>query len=204
MIMPIKDLLVKHGEVKRGLLGVTTQDLTPELVNAFNLDNKHGAAISRIESDSPAAKAGLEPGDIIVLANGRAVKSSQDIRNIVGLLQIGDNVNIEYFRGNEKKSVVATIAKKEQPQLAGEKLHRLLKGTVLSSTQKDQLEGVLIEKIQTTSYAWRMGLRPGDIIVSANRYRIVNLTELQKVIAPNNPLLINIQRGQEGFFVVLR
>lgn len=48
------------------------------------------------------------------------------------------------------------------------------------------------------------GLRPGDIIVSANRYRIVNLTELQKVIAPNNPLLINIQRGQEGFFVVLR
>ena len=204
MIMPIKDLLVKHGEVKRGLLGVTTQDLTPELVNAFNLDNKHGAAISRIESDSPAAKAGLEPGDIIVLANGRAVKSSQDIRNIVGLLQIGDNVNIEYFRGNEKKSVVATIAKKEQPQLAGEKLHRLLKGTVLSSTQKDQLEGVLIEKIQTTSYAWRMGLRAGDIIVSANRYRIVNLTELQKVIAPNNPLLINIQRGQEGFFVVLR
>jgi len=117
---------------------------------------------------------------------------------------IGDNVNIEYFRGNEKKSVVATIAKKEQPQLAGEKLHRLLKGTVLSSTQKDQLEGVLIEKIQTTSYAWKMGLRPGDIIVSANRYRIVNLTELQKVIAPNNPLLINIQRGQEGFFVVLR
>lgn len=204
MIMPIKDLLVKHGEVKRGLLGVTTQDLTPELVNAFNLENKQGAAISRIENNSPAAKAGLEPGDIIVLANGRLVKSSQDIRNIVGLLQIGDNVNIEYFRGNEKKSVVATIGKQEQPQLAGEKLHRLLKGTVLSTTKKDQLEGILIEKIQNSSYAWRMGLRPGDVIISANRYRVLNLSELQKVVDPNNALLINIQRGQEGFFVVLR
>jgi serine protease Do/serine protease DegQ len=204
MIMPIKDLLVKHGEVKRGLLGVTTQDLTPDLVNAFNLENKHGAAVSRIESDSPAAKAGLEPGDIIVFANGKPVKNSQDIRNIVGLLQIGDKVDIEYFRGNEKKSVVATIGKQEQPRLAGEKLHPLLKGTVLGVTQKDQIEGVLFEKIQTSSYTWRLGLRPGDVIVSANRYRVHNLEELKKVVGPAAPLLINIQRGQEGFFVVLR
>ena len=204
MIMPIKDVLVKHGVVKRGLLGVTTQDLTPELVNAFNLDNKHGAAISRIENNSPAAEAGLEPGDIIVSANGKQVKSSQDIRNIVGLLQIGDHVNIEYYRGNEKKSVVATIGKQALPQLAGEKLHPLLKGTLLTATQKDQVEGVLIEKIQSSSYAWKVGLRPGDIIVSANRYRVNNLEELKKVVDPVNALLINIQRDQEGFFVVLR
>ena len=204
MILPIKDLLVKHGEVKRGLLGVITQDLTPELVNAFNLENKHGAAVSRIESDSPAAKAGLEPGDIIVFANGKPVKNSQDIRNIVGLLQIGDNVNIEYFRGNEKKSVVATIGQQELPRLAGEKLHPLLKGTVLGVTQKDQIEGVLFEKIQTSSYTWRLGLRPSDVIVSANRYRVHNIDELKKVVDPSAPLLINIQRGQEGFFVVLR
>ncbi len=204
MIMPIKDVLVKHGVVKRGLLGVTTQDLTPELVNAFNLDNKHGAAISRIENNSPAAEAGLEPGDIIVSANGKQVKTSQDIRNIVGLLQIGDHVTIEYYRGNEKKSVVATIGKQALPQLAGEKLHPLLKGTLLTATQKDQVEGVLIEKIQSSSYAWKVGLRPGDIIVSANRYRVNNLEELTKVVDPVNALLINIQRDQEGFFVVLR
>ena len=204
MIMTIKDLLIKNGEVKRGLLGVTTQDLTPELVNAFNLENKHGAAISRIESNSPAAKAGLEPGDIIVAANGRPVKSSQDISNIVGLLQIGDKVTIDYFHGNEKKSVTAAIGKPEQPELAGEKVHRLLQGAVLGVTQKDQIEGVVIEKINTASYPWRVGLRPGDIIVSANRYRVRNLDELKQVIDPDTALLINIQRGQEGFFVVLR
>ena len=204
MIMTIKESLVKHGEVRRGLLGVTTQDLTPELVNAFNLENKHGAAISRIESNSPAAKAGLEPGDIIVTANGKPIKNSHDISNIVGLMQIGDKVDIEYFRGNEKKEVTATIGKPEQLQLAGEKLHSLLKDTVLSATQKDQVEGVLIGKIHTSSYAWRVGLRPGDVIVSANRYRVRNLDELKQAVDPDNALLINIQRGQEGFFVVLR
>jgi serine protease Do/serine protease DegQ len=204
MIMTIKDLLVKHGKVTRGLLGVTSQDLTPELVNAFNLENKHGAVISRIENNSPAAKAGLEPGDIIVTANGKPVKSSQDISNIVGLLQIGDKVDIDYFHGNEKKEVTAIIGKPEQPQLAGEKLHPLLQGAVLGATPKDQIEGVVINKINTASYPWRAGLRPGDVIVSANRYRVRNLDELKQAIDPDNALLINIQRGQEGFFVVLR
>jgi serine protease Do/serine protease DegQ len=204
MVMSIKESLVKHGEVRRGLLGVTTQDLTPELVKAFNLENKHGAVISRIESNSPAAKAGLEPGDIIVAANDRPVKDSHDIRNIIGLMQIGDNVVIDYYHGNEKKQVTATIGKPERPQIEGEKLHRKLTGTVLADPPKNQLEGVLIEKIDTASEVWRIGLRPGDVIVSANRYRIHNLDELKQVINPNGGLLINIQRGQEGFFVVLK
>jgi serine protease Do/serine protease DegQ len=196
--------LVKHGEVRRGLLGVTTQDLTPELVNAFNLENKHGAVISRIENNSPAEKAGLEPGDIIVAANGRPVKDSHDIRNIIGLMQIGDNVDLEYYHGKEKKTVVAKIGKPERPQLAGEKLHQKLRGTVLTNTEKNQIEGVLIEKIDSSSEIWRVGLRPGDVIVSANRYRIRNLDELRQVVNPQAGLLINIQRGQEGFFVVLK
>ncbi len=204
MVITIKESLIKHGEVRRGLLGVTTQDLTPELVKAFNLKNKQGAAISRIENNSPAAKAGLEPGDIIVAANGRPIKNSHDIRNIVGLMQIGDNVELEYFRDNAKKQVTATIGKQEAPQLSGDKLHRSLQGTVLSAPLKSQIEGVLIEKIDTTSNAWRVGLRPGDVIVSANRYRVRNLEELKQVVDPNGALLINIQRGQEGFFVVLK
>ncbi|WP_019865486.1 DegQ family serine endoprotease [Methylovulum miyakonense] len=204
MVMSIKESLVKNGEVRRGLLGVTTQDLTPELINAFNLENKHGAVISRIESGSPAEKAGLEPGDIIVAANGRAVKDSHDIRNIIGLMQIGDNVEIDYYHGNDKKRTSATIGKPERPQLAGEKLHRKLRGTVLSSTDRNQIEGVLIEKIDQSAEVWRIGLRPGDVIVSANRYRIRNLDELKQVVNPGGALLINIQRGQEGFFVVLQ
>ncbi len=204
MVMTIKESLVKHGEVRRGLLGVTTQDLTPELVKAFNLKNIQGAAISRIESNSPAAKAGLEPGDIIVAANGHPIKNSHDIRNIVGLMQIGDNVELEYYRGNDKRQVTATIGKQELPRLTGSQLHRGLQGAVLSTSLKVQVEGVLIEKVDATSDAWRVGLRPGDVIVSANRYRIHNTEELKQVVDPNAPLLLNIQRGQEGFFIVLK
>jgi Do/DeqQ family serine protease len=204
MVASIMESLVKHGEVRRGLLGVTTQDLTPDLVNAFNLTTRQGAVISRIESNSPAAKAGLEPGDVIVAANGKPIRNSHEIRNIIGLMQIGDEVNIEFYRGNERKQVTATIGKPARAHLNGEKLHPTLKGTILGATSKDQVEGVLIEKINTASYAWRVGLRPGDVIVTANRYRVHNLDELKQAANPNAPLMVNIQRGQEGFFVVLR
>ncbi|GAB6140419.1 DegQ family serine endoprotease [Methylosoma difficile] len=204
MAMTIKESLLKHGEIRRGLLGVVTQDLTPDLVNAFNLENKHGAVISSIESNSPAAKAGLEPGDIIVSANDKPVKTSHDIRNIIGLMQVGDNVKIGYFHGNDKKEVIATIAKPERPQLVGDKLHRSLTGTMLSTSAKNQVEGVLIEKIDMSSYAWRVGLRPGDVIVSANRYRVHDINELRQVVNPKGGLLINIQRGQDAFFVMLK
>jgi serine protease Do/serine protease DegQ len=204
MVMSLKESLIKHGEVRRGLLGITTQDLTPDLVSAFNLANKQGAVISRIESHSPAEKAGLEAGDIIVAANDRAVKSSHDIRNIIGLLQIGDTIALDYYHGNDKKHTTATIGKPERPQLSGDKIHPKLRGTLLSATDKNQIEGVLLEKIDTQSEVWRVGLRPGDVIVSANRYRIHNLDELKQVTDPRTALLINIQRGSEGFFVVLQ
>ncbi|PPD04836.1 MAG: serine endoprotease DegQ [Methylobacter sp.] len=204
MINVIKESLLKHGEVRRGLLGVTTQDLTPELVKAFNLETKQGAAISRIESNSTAERAGLEPGDIIVAVNSRPVKSSHDIRNMIGLMQIGDKVDMEFYRGSEKKSVSVTVGKPQKPELAGNKLHPGLQGAMLGLSQRNQVEGVLIEKLEQNSTAWRAGLRPGDVIVSANRYRIHNLDELKRVANPNGALLINIQRGQEAFFVVLQ
>ncbi len=204
MAIAIKGALVKHGEVRRGLLGVVTQDLTPELVKAFDLEQRHGAVISRIESNSPAAAAGLEPGDIIVGANGKPVKNSHDIRNIVGLLQVGDKVSIDYYHGDERKTVVAIIGKPERVQVLGETLHPKLRGVVLGATAKNQVEGVLIEKIDTTSELWRIGLRPGDIIVSANRYRIHNLDELKQAAGSSRGLLINIQRGQQGFFIMLK
>ncbi len=204
MVMTLVNSLVKHGEVRRGLLGVTTQDLSPELVRAFGLKNRQGAVISRVEASSAAARAGLEPGDIIVALNGRKIKGSHQIRNMIGLMEIGDTVDIEIIRGDNRKTIRAVIGKPLKKQLAGGKLHKTLRGTILGATQKRQVEGVLIEKINTKSYAWRVGLRPGDIIVSANRYRIRNLDELKRVVDPRRALLINIQRGGEAFFLVLK
>lgn len=205
MAITIMESLIKHGEVRRGLLGVTTQDLTPELVKAFALKGHNGAVISRVEAGSPAEKAGLEPGDIIVGINGQDIKNgSSQIRTAIGLLQVGDTANIEIMRGDERKTLQATIGKPKRPQLAGEKLHPLLTGSILSVTTKDQVEGILLEKVDVNTYPWKAGLRPGDIIVNANRFRVRTLDELKQVVNPRSPLLINLQRGGESFFAVLQ
>lgn len=204
MVMTLKKALVKHGEVKRGLLGVATQDLTPELVKAFDLKNSKGAVVSKVDKDSAADIAGIEAGDIFIALNGKAVKNSHQIRNIVGLLQVGDQVEIELVRGDELKTIVANIGKPQTLLLQGKKLHRVLDGVALSTVNKGQIEGVLFAKIEQDSYAWRSGLRPGDIIVSANRYRVRNLKQLSQVVDPRRALLINIQRGAEAFFLVLQ
>ncbi|MGR8930658.1 MAG: DegQ family serine endoprotease [Gammaproteobacteria bacterium] len=205
MALTIKDSLVKHGEVRRGMLGVTTQDLTPDLVKAFSLESQHGAAVSRVDVGSPAEKAGIEPGDIIVAVNGQEIRNgSSQIRTLIGLMQIGDKADIDVIRNGERLHLEATIGKPVRPEIAGDKIHPKLKGVVVSTTTKNQVEGVLLSKIDTGSYAWKAGLRPGDIIVSANRYRLRNIDELKQVANPRGPLLINLQRGGEAFFVVLQ
>lgn len=205
MAITIKDSLVKHGEVRRGMLGVTTQDLTADLIKAFNLQGQHGAVVSRVDAGSPAEKAGIEPGDIIVAVNGHEIRNgSSQIRTLIGLLQIGDTAKIDIIRGGERMTVEAIIGKPKRPELAGDKVHPTLQGVVLSTPTKGQVEGVVLNKVDTRSYAWKAGLRPGDIIISANRYRVRNIDEFKQVVNPRSPLLINVQRGGEAFFVVLQ
>ena len=205
MALRIMDSLVQHGEVRRGLLGVSTQDLTPELIKAFSLKGQYGAVVSRVDSGSPAEKAGIEPGDIIVAVNGQEIRNgTSQIKTAIGLLQIGDTVSIDILRGEERKTVQAVIGKPKHIQLSGEKLHPALSGASLSETSKQQSEGVLLEKVEPNSVIWKHGLRTGDIITTANRYRIKNIEELKQVVNPRAPLLINLQRGGEAFFVVLQ
>ncbi len=204
MAIKLKNSLVRHGEVRRGLLGVTVQDLTPELVRAFGLSRKHGAMISRVDAGSPAERAGLEPGDVIISVNGRRVKNSSALHNAIGLLQIGDRVRLEVIHDGQKHIRTAVIGKPSIPGLAGKSFHPALAGTVLSSTSRSQVDGILIAKVRTSSHAWRAGLRPGDIIVIANRYRVKNLDEFRAAIDLRSALMLNVQRGSEAFFVILR
>ncbi|MDT8407555.1 MAG: DegQ family serine endoprotease [Methylococcales bacterium] len=204
MAITLMNTLIEHGEVRRGLLGVVTQDLTPELRKAFNLNNSRGVVVSKVEGHSPAARAGLEPGDVIVEFNGETIKNSHQIRNIVGMMQIGDQARMVIYRGDKQLKLTATIDKAQLAQIDGEQLHPLLKGVSLSDSAQNQIEGVLIEKIHNRSYAWQAGLRPGDIFISANRYRVRNLGELKQVINPKAPLLLNVQRGDAAFFLMLK
>ena len=204
MAMTLKETLVKYGKVSRGLLGISTQNLTKDLIKAFELNSQYGALVNQVEAHSAANRAGLEAGDIIIALNGEKVRGGDQIRNMIGLLQIGDKIQIDFMRENNKQTTHAILGQPQQRQLLGKLLHHALKNTHLTSTVKGQVTGVIFTKIQQNSYAWRAGLRVGDIIVSANRYRIHNLDEFKQVINPNRVLLINIQRGKHAFFLILK
>ena len=203
MAMTLKNSLVQYGEVRRGLLGISTQDLTPDLVKAFELAENYGAVISRVQAGSSAERACLEAGDIIRSVNNLKIKNSPQIRNIIGLLQIGDQVDITILRNGRLQNIKAIVGKPVSLAIKGQSIHKTLTGVVLSVVQKDRVPGILVNQVDSGSYAWNAGLRPGDIILSVNRYRVQTLPDLKKVAVSSNRLLLNIQRGRDAFFIVL-
>ncbi|MDP7537523.1 MAG: DegQ family serine endoprotease [Methylococcales bacterium] len=204
MAMTLKNALVQYGEVRRGLLGISTQDLTPDLVKAFGISENYGAVISRVQAGSSAERAGLEAGDIIRVVNNLKIENSHQIRNIVGLLQVGDQVDVTILRNGRLKKIQATVGKPASLVIKGRDIHKTLTGVVLSATSKDRAPGVLISQVDSSSYAWQAGLRPGDTILSVNRYRVQTVQDFKKVAGASQRLLLNIQRNRDAFFIVLQ
>jgi serine protease Do/serine protease DegQ len=205
MAVRIMNTLIEHGEVRRGLLGVTVQDVTHELAQAFGLPENQGAVVTGVQPDSPAAKAGLEPGDIVLAINDRKVKSSMDVRNAIGVLQVGDQVRIEVLHKGEADTLEAKIAAPRRMAADGREVHPKLAGTVLRGLDASEgEEGVLVDKIHTASLAFQAGLRPGDLIVMANRKPVRTLADLERAAAGSAQILLNIEREGSGFFLLLR
>jgi Do/DeqQ family serine protease len=101
--------LIEHGEVRRGRLGITIQDLTPALADSMGLGVRGGAVISEIEAGSAAARAGLAPRDVIVAVNGQPVLDADDLRNLIGLMPVGTELTIVLYRDGRERSVEAQV-----------------------------------------------------------------------------------------------
>jgi serine protease DegQ len=209
MAMSIKDQLVKFGKTNRGQLGISVQDLTPELAQAFNLPIKRGVIISQIEHDSPAEKAGLQASDIILSVNGKRAKNSASLKNSLGLLSVGDKASLQILRNGKQQHLTIKIGKKKLVRLEGSKAHQQLNGASLSNlTASDSntvvKKGVKVIDVTPYSNAWHNGLRKGDIITQANRVLVQNTAELIKAAKGHSSLLLNVQRGNSAFFIIIR
>ena len=211
MANDIMQQLIKFGEVKRGRLGAQAQDLTPQLAEAFNIPFRRGAVVSLVEKDSAADRAGLKPGDIVTEVNNKSVRNADMLRNYMGLLRIGQSVEMKILREGKTRVLSATVANqdKQKTNIKGEKLHAHLTGTELQNIQPSsklygRIEGVIIADVVSGSAAAQTGLRRGDIITSANRKNIKNISELQSAIKSNKSLLINIRRGSGSLFLFLQ
>lgn len=205
MATRIMNTLIEYGEVKRGLLGITVQDLDHELAQALHLPPTHtqGAVITKVQPQSPADQAGLKPGDVVLAINGRKIKGSTDVRNIVGLARIGEEVNIEISRKGENLVRDARIAAPKRVAIEGESVHPKFAGVILRNVDEEET-GVLIEKIHTASYLYQSGVRPGDRITTANGQRVQTVEDLQRIVRGRRELLLNFQREDQSFFLQLR
>ena len=211
MAYGIMQQLIKHGGIDRGRLGAQAQDLTPDLAQAFGLENGlGGAVITQVIPGSAAEASGLLTGDVVTELNGKPVDDASDVRNVIGLLRVGDKVRIKVLRNGSSKNLVATVskpgsAKKKDTAVA---VHDKLKGAQLSNISKGsslygRIEGVLVLAVERGSKAWEAGLRKGDVITSVDRKKIKSLDELKALTEGADKLLLNIQRGSAALFIYL-
>lgn len=201
--------IIAYGNVKRGTLGVGAQDITPDLATAFNVNINKGAAITLVVPDSPAEKAGLQTGDIIVAINGSEIKNSNDVVNTIGLIRVDSKADITVLRNNKKLNLSAVLLDPKKRQENSQAKNPFLYGvglkefTLLSPIHGD-IKGILVVSVEEDSYAWRSDLRPGDVITTANQQKVTTITELQKIAAASkNNLLLNVLRGSSAVFLIL-
>jgi len=211
MAMLVVHQLLEFGDVKRGMLGVEITDLTPDVVEALELDVKQGAVVQRVTPESPAAKAGIEAGDIIVGINGNTITSMSHLRNTIGLTRAGTELEVEYLREGRRNTVKALIGESTQvASAASGGRSSTLEGMELSSIPSShpmsgRVNGVLVSRIDQNSRAYASGVRVNDIITAVNRRAVSSPDELQQLMGQlGGTVALNILRDNQQLFLILR
>ena len=211
MVRDIMGQLVKHGEVRRGRLGVLIQDMTPDLASAFGIDNNAGAVIAQVVAGSTADKAGVKIGDVVMAVNGREVHGSGDLRNRIGMLRIGDKVTLKLLRDGKPRELTVTVAEATQTKQAGKQIFSKLDGVQLGNVDelppsaRAHQAGVVVLDLDRNSVAARAGLRKGDIITNTNRVPVNDMEDLKRAAKRSDQgILLNLLRGETALFVLIR
>ena len=188
MARAVMEQLVKFGEVKRGRLGISMTDVV----------GGEGATVAEVQADSPAAKAGLRKADVVTGLNGRPVRGAAELRARLGVVPVGETVELQIQRGAEKHTIKAQIAPIESGGGGGEAVQELA-GAVFQEVSKSGLPGrsraVLVTAVKPESPAYRHGLRPGDLIIGVNAQRVSSIKELTGALKRRGGVQLNVLRG---------
>ncbi len=203
MAHSVMDQLIKYGSVKRGLLGVSMYTVTPDLAKSLGLKNSEGALVSQVVDGSPAEKAGIRTGDVITSVNGQPVKSNGELRNAIGLLRVGDKVEVGLLRDGKPLRVTAVISDTTASTLGpAESIHPAFEGATLADAPDEG--GALVKNVEAGSAAAQSGLRTNDIIVGANKGKVMNVQQLRERAKNQPALVLEVRRGNTIILIALR
>ncbi len=219
----VMDQLMKQGKIVRGWLGVTIQDITPELSQKFGLKDSKGALVGDIAKGSPAEKAGILRGDVILEFNGKEIKSVGSLRNMVSQSKVGSQVKLRILRNGKERELSAVIAElpKEaagvptEPSSEGAQRNAFSGISVMDLTREiaRQLglgageKGVVVARVESGSTAEDAGLKKGDVIQEIDRTKITGMADYKKIssaVEPGDTTLLFVNRGGRRFYVTMK
>ncbi|NKC12593.1 MAG: Do family serine endopeptidase [Gammaproteobacteria bacterium] len=210
MARAVMDQLARHGEVRRGVIGVAIVDLTPELAAGLKLKQNRGAVISRVQQGSPAERAGLEAGDIIIRVDNKPVRGSGHLRNLVGMVERGKEIDVTFIRNNRRRTLrvevgtigATTIGASSQ---AGGQLEGAKFSPIPSDHPMQGQSGVYVDEVRRASRAHAAGLRKGDVIVQINNVWVRSVDELRSVVSRLGRIVaFALIRDGAGLFIPVR
>ena len=227
MVRTVMDQIIKTGKVTRGYLGVSVQDVTPELAQAMKLKDTHGALVGDIDPKGPASQAGLQQGDVIIEANGKPIENQRELRLMISSMAPGSQINMRVRRSDEVRNVNITLTElpvKQQAAAAEPKQERQKPappddgqphmGVAISDLTPDIKEhlqlpdkttGVIIADVQEGSPAAEAGLQVGDVIQQIDRKSVNNVDDFRNDIATHKagPVLLLVTRDGHTIFVAV-
>ena len=196
--------ILDFGEVRRGLLGVSIADVNAEVAEALSSSVTSGALITRVEPGSAAEDAGLQVDDIIVGVNEKKIGGAAELRNTIGLMRSGDEVEIEYVRDNDKRKTSTELGQQRATASVGAEIHPGLVGAQFAEASTTRDGGVEVAAVEPGSPAAQRGLRAGDIITAVNRRPVRSLAELNEIASTSRILFLLVQRGDRALMLQIR
>jgi len=225
VVTRVVDQLKEYGETRRGWLGVRIQDVTDDVAEAMGLDDVRGALVTDVP-DGPAAKAGMESGDVILSFDGKQVEDTRGLVRQVGNTQVGKTVRVVVFREGQTQTIKVTLGRREaaegavpaaQPNGEPEPSEGAILGMTLSTLTEelrgqldlsDEATGLVVTDVDNLSDAYEKGLRAGDLITEAGQQQVNTISDFEDRIADaeeagRKSILLLVRRAGEPRFVAL-